>query len=647
MRLHLQRFVPSPVAQCFHSAPAAADQDASGPVPSLSKQLQGREPSLKEKAGAYRFSNRFLSPGAQANHVRSRALVRPGLKGDFNGPFTTYAAPELLHGLLRGATSEQGKEALRSAILEEFNREQFLDQFASAAAGLIVRHDVFEPSYAVDALASEFSLGRVIDLAFAEYIAARVDAALNKNVQAPAAIPGQAGKVVEVRVKEKIKSAKKEQAIKNNPLVSVLNLRGEIPDDQLFFLSSYMRNSDEIATLFHELIGLCTNAGDEIALKTVLAELFTQRDCCRAVSNFCRLAYRPDSAENKVCAVKAAEEVVRLPKLDLALDRFAQLRRGGAGPSDEVLAVVPGPVVLLLEARVRALTAQKKAAVEREETIQNHPIQQVLDIRDYVDNGAAWTRPLESCSPIPCAAQVAELVRALSQAEMMGTDKIHLQRAVGRILSSTTGELEKFADVACQKSRTVGESAEAVANYRPMADFLDVLYARQMAQYVDAHIVAAGAGTAPRQVQGVGERVHLLVRARADNQLKALKKAACLQANTDCSASQRAQNAGLIVDARESLSAQLRCSALSPERRAQLTLELDGHVEFESAQECDQVRSALGYAQQGKRNPDSAPGEKFLDGWPLSNHAAVALDQVTGYERTRRHVPVAQVRAQR
>jgi hypothetical protein len=698
MRPNLQRFVPNTVAQCFRSAPAApaapVDPLGTEPVQSLARQLLDREPNWKEKIKASPVSDKLCI--SQEGRLRSKALVRSELKISnryLRGPRITKTdkAPLLLHSLCSQATSAAGKEELKRRIHQLLGERSFVNAFAVIAddavhgersietsAGLRAAQDV---DTAVSRLAQVNFLGPAIDLAYAEYIAARVAAELDKDVPAPAAIEGGARRLVETRVKmqvavkvaaatEKRDAQKLEKAVQNHPLVSILGLREKIGDAALKGLSKERYTPDRVATLFTELIACGTTEAD------CFESTINPSYLCEWMEAFSRLACCPSPAgrENKEVA-SAANMLANLPGISPALERIfapfitrrvAQLSRGGADSSDEVVAVLPGGVGLLVEAKARAYIEREEATARGKEvqrklevTIENHPIQKVLDVRSMVCDDASWKRPLVTSYGVPCERQVAELVRELSQAATSAKDQKDLKNVVAHLFNSRdfwrASVMTDFVDVAHQQNRMVDQTAKLVIRHNPgMGGLLDSLYGAQIAQYVEAHAAAAGAGSAPSEVPGVGGRVQLLVQARADMEVKAMKEKAWQKVNTGTGIMRLSQNAEYLVDAREAMSAELRTKDISHERRAYLTEELDGHEVFKSTQERDQVLkalsissldargrkvlNALGTSRLDARSRDREPGEQFLNGWPLSDNAAKALDQVILYERTRKHV---------
>jgi hypothetical protein len=713
MRPNLQRFVPN--AQCFRSAPAApaAPVDPLGPEPvqSLARQLLDREPTWKEKIKASPVSGKLCI--SQEGRLRSKALVRSQLKF-FNsdgpgGPHTTKTdkAPELLHSLCSQATSAAGKEELKRQIHQLLGQQPFVNAFGTIAADAVYGEHSTQTSAGLRAaqnvdrglflLAKDTNLGPAIDQAYAEYIAARVAAKLDKDAPAPAAIQGGASRLVEVRVRVQVAAAtaataaanaaatekrdaqKLERAILNHPLVSILGLREKIGDAVLTGLSKERYTPDRVATLFTELIAFGTTEADKLDLKKALAHCFesalNSSYLCEWMEAFSRLACCPSPAgrENKQVAW-AADMLANLPGISPALERIfapsiarrvAQLSRDGVGSSDKVVAVLPGGVSLLVEAKARAYIKREEATARDKEvqrklevTIENHPIQKVLDVRSMVCDDASWKRPLVTSYGVPCERQVAELVRELSQAATSAKDQKDLKNVVAHLFNSRNpwgaSVMTEFVDVAHQQNRMVDQTAKLVIQNNPgMGGLLDSLYGAQIAQYVEAHAAAAGAGSVPSEVPGVVPRVQLLVKARADMKLKAMKEKAWQKLNAGAHM-RLSQNAEYLVDAREAMSAELRTKDISHERRAYLTEELDGHEVFKSTQERDQVLKALSISSldarshkvlkalgtwpSDARSRDREPGEQFLNGWPLSDNAAKALDQVILYERTRKHV---------
>jgi hypothetical protein len=400
MRPQLPRLVPTAIAQCFDSAPPPpADTAAPEPVPSLAMQLQDKEPTLKQKIIANRLSRRLcFTDNAKDEHVRSRALVRPGLQ--FSPIQMTSRAPVMLQGLLQAATSVAGRHALKTEIFERFKDPYFLYEFATvAASGESPENNSFYGG-SIRRLAND--LGPAIDQAFSQHIADRVAAAMGKDVPTPVAIEGGAGRVVAVRVERQLRLTQEEErvqkceeVIKGNPLVAVLGLRDVgIQDHDLYELGDPQYLPEKISTLFTELIASGTTEADKSDLKKALVGCFSsdhERNKLMMSQFFfvarCLLTegqklHEPGSYEYRM-AERKADELAGLACMHPVLDRIfagpiaawvAQLGCSGSGSSDEVVAALPVGVGFLVEARAKAHSKTAQESLQREETIQNHPV---------------------------------------------------------------------------------------------------------------------------------------------------------------------------------------------------------------------------------------------------------------------------------
>jgi hypothetical protein len=650
MRPHLPRSLPTAIAQCFHSAPAGTPTDPAAPEPvaSLSMQLQGHEPTWGQKVGGRRLFTR-IAP----DHVRSRTLVKSELVFRANGSrsaagtVSTRRVATLLHSILEAAPTAQGKEALKRAIFEGFKDRNFVDHFQRFATCDAVYDDISR-------LATHRDLGRAIDLAFAEHIDALVAAALDKDLPQPESITSQVGMLVQIRANKRIKAPlqaqflqKREEAIDNSPLVKILNVGSLLSDFELGQLSEPHYHPDKVTTLFEELLACCIATGDEGALKAALGSCFENRGSNpgnyrqELMAQFSTLACCTHPAGQEPPEVKVAAAVLtNLNRVHEVLDRVLrvqilhrvqELRRGGARSSAQGVAVAQGRVGLLVEARAQVEFAKQQEDKRREEGIQNHPIQQVLDVGEFLRLDKNWERALDTSYGVPCAPQVAELVGELLEAATLDSDKDNLKRAVGHILGSIEG-LEGFADVAHQQSQQVGQAAQALAKHPQMRKFLNQAYAAQIAQYVAAHTLAAGSGTAPKEVAGVGGRARLLVTARADQQVEAARITLSNAAGGKRQADRiGARHAKLLVDARLTMSQELGDATILSERREHLTNELDGHEQLRSTQERDHVLLALNNLEdeRARRTEDmTATVRELREGWPLPQNGALALDQV-------------------
>jgi hypothetical protein len=382
------------------------------------------------------------------------------------------------------------------------------------------------------------------------------------------------------------------------------------------------------------LLESATEPADQMALKAALANYYARQ--LREGSYLTR--------KGKTVAVVCtdASRVASVPVVAKYLDcrfaapiadRVAALAAGGVAGSSDETQPIKTTIDLMLDARAKA---QAK--------IQNHPIQQVLDVREWVEeNNSLWTAPLVTSYGSPCAVQVSALLGELSQAATSDTDRQALREAVGKRLASIyTGSVlnfrEALGDVAHQQSDQAGVTASKLARGNCLGKVLDRLFPEQIGRYVAAHIAAAGDGSAPSVV--IGGRVELLVKARADHKLKDAKNGAWNGANPAKRQPERAAKAQHLVDARERISARLRTQAPAENHR-QAAQDLADHVPFASREERDSVFATLDYAKNRKNNPECEPGTEFMHGWPLSKDASVALDQAILHERSTKSMPAA------
>jgi hypothetical protein len=380
MRPQLPRLVPTAIAQCFGSAPPPpADTAALEPVPSLAMQLQDKEPTLKQKIIANRLSKRLcFTDNAKLEHVRSRALVKPGLP--FSPFLRTSRAPVMLQGLLQAATSVAGRHALKTEILERFKDFRFVHAFATlAASGEFPENSRFYGE-SINLLAND--LGPAIDQAFSQHIADRVAAEMGKNVPTPVAIEGGAGRLVAVRVERQLRLTrqeervkKREEVINRNPLVAVLGLRGTgIQDSDLYETAGPLHFPEKISALFTELIASGPTEADKSDLKKALVDCFSSEHgrnksmlsqfffVARCLVTDGEKPHEPGSYEYRM-AERAADELAGLACMHPVFDRIfagpiaarvAQLGCSGSGSSDEVVAALPVGVGFLVEARAKA-----------------------------------------------------------------------------------------------------------------------------------------------------------------------------------------------------------------------------------------------------------------------------------------------------
>jgi hypothetical protein len=428
-------------------------------------------------------------------------------------------------------------------------------------------------------------------------------------------------------------------------LHSVLGImRGAVGESVLArgFIDDYGNlQNDKVAELFQGLLDAATTDVDKAVLQ-------------RCVQDVMGIDFRRDIADlvgqdrDGFAAARIANRAEMKPFLNSAF--AAQIAAGvaartGGSRKDVHPAKIPGPLGLLVEARIDDQIRE----IKRTALINKHPIQVALDIREIVPSDSDfWENPILTSYDTPCAEDVVALLGELSQAATTATDKSNLRDAIGTIcflsgLNPWSGkekeDIKALADVAHQQSSELKKAARKLASNKTLAQVIDNIYAQPIAAYVAAQVAAQGRGNVPTEV--VGGRAEPLVQARAEAQMEAAKKEAFEQADRTTSPKQRAARAEILVDAREKMSAQLRGDSISPTRRERLTKALGTHVAFASPQERDQVLNALSYEEQGQRNPDCEPGEKFLHGWPLSKDGTVALDQAILYERDRRRIPLA------
>jgi hypothetical protein len=540
-------------------------------------------------------------------------------------------AAELLHTLLKSTTVEADQLELKNALNGLLHGKSFCRQLADVAGYKIDAvwgcRDNLTAKNSARIIASEPTIAPILDRIFADHIAASI----SDTAQSPDPIPDGLGLLVQHRVD----AARRKKTIAESPLRALFDFPsrdGRRMGHTILALplidSSKKCAKREVAAIVTDLLGSAATPADQRVLKELLRNFFNQSGN----------SHRHPLYWNEGQAIALRVDVstmVHDPAIAKYLDRrfaapiaarVAKLTdSSGAAPSDEV------------ETEKTSLDAMLDVRAQMAVKIQSHPIQQVLDVRAWVkDDAALWTEPLETSYGSPCQAQVTELLTELRQAATSDADQQALRQAIGKGLGRFYF-CNELGDVAHQQSSQAGVTAKELAKDYQLGKVLDRLFPAQIAQYVDAHIAAAGDGSAPSEV--MGGRVELLVKARADMKLVEAKVAAWNGASP-ARQTQRAAKAQHLVDARARMSAQLRSPAAAGNHQRAVQ-DLAGHVTFASDAERDSVFAALNYAKDGKVNPDCKPGTEFMHGWPLSKDAAVALDQAILYERSRKHMAVA------
>jgi hypothetical protein len=354
------------------------------------------------------------------------------------------------------------------------------------------------------------------------------------------------------------------------------------------------------------------------------------------VQNFTDIAGHPMATPRQTKLVKeAANAVACEPFIGEVLDRvLADLIMtrvaASADTAPTTLTHREERLGLLAEARAQQKIRVANAAA-RQKAIENNPFQRILNVRELVAPDVL-AQPLETPHTRPCPQAVAELLNELWQSIDTDEDR----HAFQTVMVAGLGEekiLQAFINLAGHPMDTVliKKSARIVALHASMEPVLARIFSTPVLEARFAALVHGSTALSPFAV--VEGRVGLLVRTLAQQQTHAAQKAAeALMTPSAC-----ASNVYRVVDARESLSAQLRSVGTHPEEREQLTEKLGRHLMFDHEGESDFIKKELKLEIDGRRNPDFYPEVHFLYGERLSANAEQGLDEAIKFYRDRTH----------
>jgi hypothetical protein len=679
----------SHIRACFSPRPPA--QEPAAPPPSLSVLLQDREPKTREKLAANHLTHYlsrqlpFVQAATPQKRVFARALTRPieGLRFYKSQPGFSAQAAELLNDLLQLASPGADREALKAAVLHRFHDERFVSAFGFAAgAGLLVPKKGTGVAEAnIETIACDAHLGPVLDRVFEQHIADRVTALLNPTGTAPVRITGRAGMLIESRAQKQLKVALKDRAvsreheakqlaqkqaqeaeqlaqkqaheaelkrqaiIENHPFQRVTGLRKYISDAYLVESANHP-DAHKMAELFEDLSHYASTEHDKEFLSTVLAcSLGGSRRTGGKVMPHCHASaeiMRAVSQNNSHLSLTSmfGDQSIALSLTGATFDRMLAepiavqvITLSLATDSTQAPASSQSMFYQLVDARAKVQLAQ----AINEKRLNDHPIQQILDIRATAgDDCAMLTRPVITSYHTPCLEQVVELLKILTSAATSEQDKQELARVVAANWNLPTSKITSysFADIAHQQSNDVKQQARHYASDSVLGPLLDRMFAPAIAAYVQA---GSTPNSPPPTHTSVGGRAEVLVKARADIKLSAKKSSAYADANRVLPRPARATNALRLVDTRVRLTQALNDVHLAKEKKEQCDKELGAHRSM-SVLTKDNVVKALRFEAQGMPNPDRVVGEEFNYGWPLSPDAMEALDQVIAYEEKRKHL---------
>jgi hypothetical protein len=407
-------------------------------TPSLAVQLQGHEPTFKQKIIASRASKALCFVSAtKEQRTHARALTRTSKDGG-----STAQTAELLHGLLQLDMSAQDQQDLKATVNTRLGDKEFAKRFARVASmptkDTVIRgqwdggerYRIDTTAHLIEPVVNDEQLAPVLDRIFEPHIAARVAAALGGSGDLPVVHNARVERMIALKARESIRLAMQD----SNPLHSVLDMREAVDEDVLahgFRDTHGNLQNDKVAELFQGLLDAATTDVDKAVLKRCVQDVL----CPSFVKDIAELAGR----ENNSAAKKVANHAEMKPFLNSAF--AAQIAAGVAartgGSSENVHpAKISGPLGLLVEARIDDQIRE----IKRTALINKHPIQVALDIREFVPSDSYfWEEPILTSYDTPCAEDVVALLGELSQAATTATDKFDLRQAIGKICHHPDG----------------------------------------------------------------------------------------------------------------------------------------------------------------------------------------------------------------